>query len=211
MFAEQDAPRGRLRLGASQTIGNYLLPALLAQQPQLQAKVHITHTQALCTMLLRFELDMALIEGERFAPELVSQNWLEDEMLIIASPAHKLVNQAHPLKLTQLAGQNWVLREPESGNRQQFDQQLALQVSPLGKVLELNTIESVMQGVEQGLGIAFVSRRAAQDKLSAGKLVALALDIQLTRTFKLVWHKQKYHSRLLRNFIALCQQQTPSF
>lgn len=64
-----------------------------------------------------------------------------------------------------------------------------------------------MQAAEQGLGLAFVSRRAVDDRLRYGRLVTIAVDTQLSRTLKLVWHKQKYHSSLLRDFIALCQQQ----
>lgn len=211
LFDEQGAPSGTLRLGASQTIGNYLLPKLLAQQPELQAKVRITNTHNLCEMLLRFELDMALIEGENFHPSLVSQDWLNDEMLIVASPTHPLVNKdktgKSELSLAQLAGQNWVLREPQSGNREQFDRELAPNIGTLGRVLELNTLESVMQAVEQGLGLAFVSRRAANDRLRYGRLVTVDVNTQLSRTLKLVWHKQKYHSALLRDFIGLCEQQ----
>lgn len=116
LFDEQGAPSGTLRLGASQTIGNYLLPKLLALQPELQAKVRISNTHNLCGMLLRFELDMALIEGENFHPNLVTQDWLRDEMLIVAHPDHPLVSHTltgqQPLTLAQLAYLDWVLREP---------------------------------------------------------------------------------------------------
>ncbi|WP_319782872.1 LysR substrate-binding domain-containing protein [Oceanisphaera sp. IT1-181] len=205
LFDEQGAPSGSLRLGASQTIGNYLLPKLLAQQPQLQAKVRITNTHNLCDMLLRFELDMALIEGENFHPTLVTQDWLQDEMLVIAHPHHPLAEKK-TLKLAQLAHHNWVLREPKSGNREQFDRELTPQIGTLGQTLELNTLEAVMQAAEQGLGLAFVSRRAVSDRLTYGRLVTINVNTYLSRTLKLVWHKQKYHSALLRRFIALCQQ-----
>lgn len=206
LFDEQGAPSGTLRLGASQTIGNYLLPKLLAQQPELQAKVCITNTHNLCDMLLRFELDMALIEGENFHPALITQDWLADEMLVVAHSDHPLADKK-TLSLAQLAHHDWVLREPQSGNREQFDRELAPQIGALGQRLELNTLESVMLAVEQGLGLAFVSRRAVNDRLLSGRLVIINVNTHLSRILKLVWHKQKYHSALLRRFIALCQQQ----
>lgn len=206
LFDEQGAPSGSLRLGASQTIGNYLLPKLLALQPELQAKVRISNTHNLCDMLLRFELDMALIEGENFHANLVTQDWLEDEMFIVAHPQHPLAQQPS-LTLAQLAYHDWVLREPQSGNREQFDRELAPQISHLGRQLELNTLEAVMQAAEQGLGLAFVSRRAVSDRLTYGRLVTIKVNIQLSRVLKLVWHKQKYHSALLRRFISHCQLQ----
>lgn len=207
LFDEQGAPSGTLRLGASQTIGNYLLPRLLAQQPELQAKVRITNTHNLCDMLLRFELDMALIEGENHHPALVTQDWLTDEMVVIAHPSHPLADK-NTLSLAQLAHYDWVLREPQSGNREQFDRELAPQIGNLGQRLELNTLESVMLAVEQGLGLGFVSRRAVSDRLVYGRLVAINVSTHLSRTLKLAWHKQKYHSALLRRFISLCQQQS---
>ncbi|MGO1246856.1 MAG: LysR substrate-binding domain-containing protein [Oceanisphaera sp.] len=205
LFDEQGAPSGSLRLGASQTIGNYLLPKLLARQPELQAKVQITNTHNLCAMLLRFELDIALIEGENFHPDLVTQHWLTDEMLIIAHPTHPLAGQ-QALSLPQLQQHNWVVREPLSGNREQFERDIAPHIGDLGQLLELNTLESVIQAVEQGLGLALVSKRAVSDRLTYHRLVSLNVNAHLSRTLKLVWHKQKYHSALLRRFITLCQQ-----
>lgn len=205
LFDDNAEPSGTLRLGASQTIGNYLLPKLLAQQPGLQAKVSITNTHNLCEMLARFELDMALIEGENYHPALVTQDWLSDEMLIVTHPDHPLTRQ-RTLSLAQLEHYDWVLREPRSGNREQFDRELLPRLGTLGRMLELNTLESVMQAVEQGLGLAFVSRRAAQDRLATGRLVVVDVNIQLSRTLRLAWHKQKYHSALQRSFVAFCLQ-----
>lgn len=205
LFDEQGAPSGTLRVGASQTIGNYLLPHILAQQPELQAQVRITNTHNLCTMLAHFELDIALIEGENHHSALITQDWLQDDMLIVAHPQHPLAAQPN-LSLDSLKHSAWVLREPRSGNREQFERELKPHLAPLGKVLELNTLEAVMQSAAQGLGLAFVSRRAAQHSLANGSLVAIDVNTHFARTLKLVWHKNKYHSALLRRFIALCQQ-----
>ncbi|MFP2769803.1 LysR substrate-binding domain-containing protein [Oceanisphaera sp. KMM 10153] len=207
LFDESGEPSGILRLGASQTIGNYLLPQLLAQQPGLQARVSITNTHNLCGMLARFELDMALIEGENYHPALVTQDWLSDEMLIVAHPDHPLTSK-RKLSLTQLEHHDWVLREPRSGNREQFDRELLPRLGSLGNILELNTLESVMLAVEQALGLAFVSRRAAKDRLAGGRLAVIDVNIHLSRTLRLAWHKQKYHSALLRRFISFCLQQS---
>ncbi|AEY00165.1 LysR family transcriptional regulator [Oceanimonas sp. GK1] len=203
-FAGGGELTGSLRLGASQTIGNYLLPALLARQPWLQAAVTITNTQTLCDMVARFELDMALIEGENRHADLETQDWLQDEMQIVAAPSHLLAGQP---KLTPacLAGCDWVLREPRSGSREQFDRQLAPHLNRMGKILELNTPEAVMQAVEQGLGLALISRRAAADRLARGRLVVIDVGLELPRTLRLVWHRHKYHSALLRRFVEMCR------
>ena len=96
LFSPDAEPSGQLRLGASQTIGNYLLPTLLASSKQelgLPPKVTINNTHLLCHALANFELDMALIEGENHHPDLLAEPWLQDEMLVVAPPDHPLANK----------------------------------------------------------------------------------------------------------------------
>jgi len=154
LFSPDAEPSGQLHLGASQTIGNYLLPALLAEGAQelgAAPRVTIANTHLLCHALAHFELDLALIEGENHHPDLVSEPWLEDEMLIIAAPGHPLADQLE-LPLRRLAGETWVLREAQSGSREQFEQQLQPHLPRWQAGIELNTLEAVMLAVEKGLG-----------------------------------------------------------
>ncbi|MNC29126.1 HTH-type transcriptional regulator CysL [compost metagenome] len=167
----------------------------------------IANTHLLCHSLAHFELDLALIEGENHHPDLVSEPWLEDEMLIIAQPQHPLAGQLElPLRL--LAGETWVLREPQSGSREQFEQQIQPRLPRWQAGLELNTLEAVMLAVEKGLGISFISRLAVSDRLHSGRLVALTPSQTFPRQLSLVWHKQKFHSAALRRFLAFCRAQT---
>ena len=210
LFGPDAEPSGQLRLGASQTIGNYLLPSLLAggaQELGSAPRVTIANTHLLCHSLAHFELDLALIEGENHHPELVSEFWLEDEMLIIAPPQHPLAGQ-RDLPLSLLAGETWVLREPQSGSREQFEQQIQPRLPRWQAGLELNTLEAVMLAVEKGLGISFISRLAVSDRLHSGRLVALTPSQTFPRQLSLVWHKQKFHSAALRRFLAFCRAQT---
>ncbi|WP_068978456.1 LysR substrate-binding domain-containing protein [Aeromonas sp. EERV15] len=209
LFSPDAEPSGQLRLGASQTIGNYLLPTLLASSKQelgLPPKVTITNTHLLCHALANFELDLALIEGENHHPDLISENWLQDEMLVVAPPGHPLANQV-AIPLSRLGGETWVLREPQSGSREQFIQQVQPELPNWQAGLELNTLEAVMLAVEKGLGISFISRLAVSDRLKDGRLIALPLSRRFPRQLSLIWHKQKYHSASLRHFINFCRAQ----
>lgn len=209
LFSPDAEPNGQLRLGASQTIGNYLLPTLLANRKQelgLPPKVTITNTHKLCHALANFELDLALIEGENHHPDLIADPWLQDEMLVVAHPDHPLANQG-TLTLSRLADETWVLRELQSGSREQFIQQIQPALPRWQAGLELNTLEAVMLAVEKGLGISFISRLAVSDRLQAGRLVVLPLEQRFPRQLSLIWHKQKYHSASLRHFIHFCQTQ----
>ncbi len=209
LFRPDAEPSGQLRLGASQTIGNYLLPTLLASSKQelgLPPKVTINNTHLLCHALANFELDMALIEGENHHPDLLAEPWLQDEMLVVAPPGHPLANKKE-LTLSRLGGETWVLREAQSGSREQFIQQIQPELPRWQPGLELNTLEAVMLAVEKGLGISFISRLAASDRLADGRLIALPLSRRFPRQLSLIWHKQKYHSTSLRHFIHFCRAQ----
>ncbi|MFM5326041.1 LysR substrate-binding domain-containing protein [Aeromonas veronii] len=209
LFSPDAEPSGQLRLGASQTIGNYLLPTLLASSKQelgLPPKVTINNTHLLCHALANFELDMALIEGENHHPDLLAEPWLQDEMLVVAPPGHPLANKKE-LSLSRLGGETWVLREAQSGSREQFIQQIQPELPRWQPGLELNTLEAVMLAVEKGLGISFISRLAASDRLADGRLIALPLTRRFPRQLSLIWHKQKYHSTSLRHFIHFCRAQ----
>ncbi|HHQ4602751.1 TPA: LysR substrate-binding domain-containing protein [Aeromonas veronii] len=209
LFSPDAEPSGQLRLGASQTIGNYLLPTLLASSKQelgLPPKVTINNTHLLCHALANFELDMALIEGENHHPDLLAEPWLQDEMLVVAPPGHPLASKKE-LSLSRLGDETWVLREAQSGSREQFIQQIQPELPRWQPGLELNTLEAVMLAVEKGLGISFISRLAASDRLADGRLIALPLSRRFPRQLSLIWHKQKYHSTSLRHFIHFCRAQ----
>jgi DNA-binding transcriptional LysR family regulator len=199
-----------LRIGASQTIGNYLLPGLLAQLgPQWQLSVFIANSQQLAARLLAFELDLALIEGEVTHPQLHSEAWQQDQMLLVASPAHPLAQHAaatgEALSPSDIEGQYWVLREPASGSREQFDKYLRPQLSNPGTVLELNTLEAVLNTVQQGLGLTLVSELAARDRLQSGALQVLPFIQVMPRQLHLCWHQDKYLSAASQRFIRFCR------
>lgn len=127
-------------------------------------------------------------------------------MLIVAQPAHPLAGRSR-LSLAQLSDETWVLREPQSGSREQFEQQIQPELPRWQAGLELNTLEAVMLAVEKGLGISFISHLAVSDRLQAGRLVALPLTRHFPRQLSLIWHRQKYHSATLRRFLQFCRAQ----
>ncbi|PPC76795.1 LysR family transcriptional regulator [Pokkaliibacter plantistimulans] len=206
-FDPEHIHAGQLRLGASQTIGNYLLPRLIAdcsREGRLIPDIRITNTHNLCELLQAFEIDLALIEGESHLPELITEEWLEDEMLVVAAPDHPLCRQDE-IHAEALAGQIWILREAHSGSREQFDRQLRPLFSHCGQIVQLNTLEAVMLTVEQGVGLSFISHLAASDRIREGKLKALPITRHFPRKLRLVWHSKKFHSAALKSFLQMCR------
>ena len=134
-------------------------------------RVTIANTHLLCHALAHFELDLALIEG-RTTTRPGERTLAGGRDAHHRRPGHPLADQLE-LPLRRLAGETWVLREAQSGSREQFEQQLQPHLPRWQAGIELNTLEAVMLAVEKGLGISFISRLAVADRLAQGRLVAL--------------------------------------
>ncbi|WP_035386868.1 LysR substrate-binding domain-containing protein [Ferrimonas senticii] len=205
----QGKPLSALRLGASGTIGNYLLPQLLARQwpdDWPYPKVTLANSQQLQQQLLDNQLDLALIETDRPHPQLEFVPWQQDQMIVIANASHPLANSA--VSWSQLSQQPWVLREPYSGSRDQFDYQLAPRLKRINLRLELSSIEAVIGAVEAGLGISLLSTLACQRPLQHGRLSQLSLPMPLPRRLSLCFARSNQHSPQLQQLIRLlCQPQ----
>ncbi len=204
---DESVANGSLTIGASRTIGTYLLPAVIAAFRQetghRDQRVWISHTTAVCAALARFELDLALVEGAVSQHALELTFWREDTLCVLAPVDHALVGRG-VLQLAELDGESWLIREPGSGSREQFFALIGSRLRHCPVSLELNSTEALLQAVAAGLGLACLSRLAAADALAQGRVKELPLDIQLDRRFHMVLHRDKYRSPLLERFIYHC-------
>ncbi|MCJ8297874.1 MAG: LysR substrate-binding domain-containing protein [Pseudomonadales bacterium] len=195
---------GLLRIGASVTVGNHLLPSMLAsflpatksQRPELT----IANTADLSNKILAYELDVALDEGRVHSDRLNVIPWLDDQMYVIASVDHPLAKIAS-LSDAQLAGQSWVLREASSGTREQFDQRLSALLPSWSLGLEFNSNEAVINAVAAGIGLGFMSNLSVAQAIENNKLVRLNRIDSCRRQLYLVYAKDRYVSPLLQYFI----------
>lgn len=198
-----------LRLGASFTIGHQLIPWLLRdyrqEVGQQRQTVHIGNTRQISEQLAAFELDLGLIEGEPELDCIATEVWTSDRMLIAASPDHPLAGQEKCPPQT-LSGRSWVLREAGSGSRNLFMYRLAPHIDRWQTALELNATEAIINATAAGLGLSCISELEARHALKDGRLVEIAVDLDLRRQFHLAWHRQKYRSPALKGFIDYCRQ-----
>ncbi|MCL6264541.1 LysR family transcriptional regulator [Craterilacuibacter sp. RT1T] len=190
-FGEPDKLPSKLRLGASDTIGSYLLPKIVARLqahfPDLQLEVGIYNSQTLCGQLQRYELDLALIEGEVLDSELAVTPWREDELWIVAPG-----NSASPMDWPALRQQRWIVREAGSSSRVQFEQLLLPQLGDTPNTLIFNTTEAIVQAVCAGLGCALLSSLAVSKRVEDGALRRVTLPQQLSRPMTIVRLKNRY-------------------
>jgi DNA-binding transcriptional LysR family regulator len=205
-FGQGDAQAlaGELRIGASNTVGNYLVGELLGgfvrAQPQVAIRLRVANTHTIASMLLDHALDVGCVEGPVAHPQLELKAWRDDRLRVCAAPDHPLARK-RALKPADFAGARWVLREPGSATRATTERVLA-QLPPGETVLELDQIEAIKQAVAAGLGIACLPEVALADALATGRLVALKTPfLDLGRTLSLLLHKQKYRGALLEAFL----------
>lgn len=203
---------GKLRIGATLTIGNYLATLIVAdylqRHPESSAQLQVHNTATIIEQVARYELDLGLIEGTCRHPDLIVEPWVEDELVVFCAPTHPLAKRGSAT-LARLAGEHWIVREPGSGTRETLDQALRHHHSELKVRLELEHTEAIKRAVEFGLGIGCISRLALREAFRRGSLVPIATpELDLLRHFQFLWHKRKFQTAGMREFIALCREMT---
>ena len=203
-----------LRVGATVTAGAGLLPQLAAQheasQPQARIQAYVDNTQVVEQMLLRGELDLAIIEGTISSPELTTEPVAEDELILACGPGHPLAGQSC-VRPEQLEGQAFILREQGSGVRARFEQYLSDRRIQIQTKWVCHSADAILSAAAAGQGLAVVSELLAEPWFRQGLLRRLPLsDARLTRQFCLVWHKDKYLSPPLLELMDLIRACRPA-
>lgn len=203
---------GSLRIGATLTIGNYLLPLIVAgflqRHPESRVQLQVHNTASVVGMVSRYEIDLGLVEGVVNDPEVEVAEWVEDELSVFCAPDHPLARRGEAT-LAELADEPWILRERGSGTRQTLEQALRHHPGNFAPRLELEHTEAVKRAVESGLGISCISRLALRDAFRRGSLVRLVTpELDLRRKFQFVWHRGKYHTAAIRTFLDDCRTLT---
>lgn len=199
---------GALRIAASSTIGNYILPPMMAAYrrdfPVTPLELHVGNSHDVISAVAEFNADLGLIEGPCHMPELTTQSWLEDELVVFAAPDHPLLRE--PVTLARLAEAPWILRETCSGTREVVEHLLLSHLPHFDLVMELGNSEAIKHAVRYGIGISCLSRRVIEEQLSNGTLVEVPLPgINLHRSLYLIHHRQKHISKALARFLSYCQ------
>ena len=213
---------GYMKIGATLTVGNYLATILVArflqEHPESRIQLQVHNTGTIVQQIANHELDLGLIEGDCNHPDIEVQPWVADELVVFCAPNNVLAKQTsvnqtsakqNKVTLEQLLQQPWILREKGSGTRETFDRAFHSQYSKLKIRLELEHTEAIKRAVESGLGIGCISRLALKDDFRRGSLVPISTpSLDLSRSFYFLWHKQKYQTTGMKEFIDLCKRFT---
>ncbi len=202
-----DMVSGSLHIGASFTIGEYILPHTLARfaanYPQVDLELTISNTERIVQLIRSKELDIGLVEGEVNDEQLRILPYMKDEMILVTAPDHPLAALG-TVRVEELGNQVWSLREPGSGTRAFSDRFFAdTGCMPL-KTYIFNSSQGVKEAVIAGLGISILSRWVVRRELAYGELAEVVVQgVQQERSFSLILANDAIPMRVLDAFMDM--------
>ncbi|WP_170143323.1 LysR family transcriptional regulator [Orbus hercynius] len=191
-----------IKIGASTTIANYVMPEQLAkfyaQHPSAKLDMMVGNSAAVIAAILNFNIDIGIVEGECCHPDIVVRPWQEDELVIFGHYDSKSFN----LTKTQLAKTPWILREKGSGTRAVVELFLKSYIGEFNLRMELGNSEAIKYSVAAGLGISCLSRYVVEDLILQNKITLIETSLpKLKRTFYIITHRNKSNTKGIELFL----------
>jgi DNA-binding transcriptional LysR family regulator len=198
---------GSLTIGASTTIAEYMLPALLGdfrtQYPDVSIHLKVSNSDGIVSMVECNAIDLGVVEAPVGNKNLVVEKCRDDRLVAIMSPNHEFADRK-AVSMEELLNYPFICREEGSGTREAIASYICNSDECKSKMhiaMELGSPEAVKGAVETGMGISVVSAATIQKELRLGTLVALPLDPPLTRPFSFVHQKQKFRVRVIEELL----------
>lgn len=183
--------QGELTIGASFTIGEYILPTLLIElkslHPNLSLQISIGNTEEIVAAVKKFQVDIGLIEGATNEKSLIIHPFMKDELVVIASKEHPLAKKQQ-LRMSDLQNEDWVSREIGSGTRANLTHFLHANGLKVKSMLTISSNQGIKQSVMNGLGISLLSKHVVERDHINGDIAILQLDTPpLFRTLSYIY------------------------
>ncbi len=203
---------GSLTIGASTTIAEYMLPALLgdfrSRYPDVSIHLKVSNTDGIVSMVENNTIDLGVVEAPVSNKNLVVDECRRDNLVAIVPPGHPK-SDLKKISLDELLEYPFICREEGSGTREVIGEHMTKHSKSdtcMNIAMELGSPEAVKGAVEAGMGISVVSNATIQKELRLGTLVAIELDPPLERPFSFVHQKQKFRVRVMEELLDFAQQ-----
>jgi DNA-binding transcriptional LysR family regulator len=212
----KNGERGNLTVGASQTIGTYLMPRVLAlfaqNYPQINLKVQVNSTRIISKNVINREIDIAVVGGkipDELKKNLTVENFVEDEFSLIVSKSHPFATKKIITK-DDLYHLNFITLNSNSTIRKFIDNILTqnqIETRQLKIIMQLNSIEGIKTAVSLGLGAAFVSSSAIEKEIKLKTIEILKIEnIRITRMLSIITNSKYYKAKAFDFFYTeLCR------
>ena len=198
----------RLRIAASLTISEYLLPAWLtdlrARRPETTVELRVVNSAEVGRLIHAGQAGLGFVEGPEVAAGLERQVLGHDRLIVVVAPSHTWARRQRPISLAELAATPLVQREPGSGTRDTVELILGGQSNVARPVVELSSTTAIKAAVEAGVGPAVLSSLAVADELRRDMLVAVELaQVDMTRELRAVWASGRRLGSEYRDVLAV--------
>ncbi|KJB84886.1 LysR family transcriptional regulator [Paenibacillus sp. E194] len=205
----EDLSAGALVFGASNFVGVYLLPSVLAwykeQYPKIKISMKITSSQQLIHQLESNSIEFLVLSDQVEVDESRYQtcSFYQDRLVLIARPDHHLA-QKRRCTLYDLQNETFFMKPDKSATRQFLDMKFEQAGISLSNTIEISSLEGIKQGVIHGLGVAAVSELTVKQEIASGLLVAIPVDeVKFERGIQYVHYKNKHLSPAAKAFITM--------
>ncbi|AEB28213.1 LysR substrate-binding domain-containing protein [Francisella hispaniensis] len=195
---------GKIVIGASTTIANYILPKYIAMfrklHPDTDFEIISGNTKEIINSVESLKCDVGFVEGECNSQMIATTLWTKDNLKIVCRANHPLADKKN-LKIKDLLEYEWAIREQGSGTFEIFFNALGDKISSIKKAITLRSSEAIKQYITYSDCLACISEVITTQGLDATKYNILETkDLDLTRNFYKLLHKKKYHTALTQAF-----------
>ncbi len=202
--------KGTIKIGASLTIGEYILPKFLAhfsnKYPDVDIEVKIENTSFIASELKKMKLDIGLIEGSVSSALFKQEYFLEDEMVLVAPFDSDLKDKE--IKLDNIQNRRWIAREEGSGTREYLDLFFAQNKIIPKSIMVLGSNLAVKEAVRNNLGLTITSKHIILEAESRNELTSLKLNNDFRRSFSYIYPKELTLSKAAHIFLEELKEYT---
>ncbi len=203
--------QGPLVIGASTTIGDYVIPEILGEYqrsfPEVTIRLNIANTQGIIYMVENNEIDIGIVEGPVDNKNLTTEVCWYDELVLACPPDHALAKKSS-VKVDDIMEYPFIGREEGSGTRGVFSHYIESRgksADEINRILEFTSPESIKAAVGAGLGVTVQSVATLQKEIQLDMLATVPLDPPLNRPFSLVYQRQKFRVQAMEEFLQFAQ------
>ncbi|HBG92715.1 MAG: hypothetical protein A2X54_09020 [Nitrospirae bacterium GWF2_44_13] len=201
--------KGSISVGASSTIGNYLMPGVIAAfrktHPKIKMHLLVGNTKRVVELLNAGNIDIGLVEGDVARQKMVVDKLVSDELALIVPPVHPWAKK-RTISIFEITKEPFIFREEGSGTRQVIEKYLGkYSIIPQNMMISmvLGSTEAIKESVENGMGIAIVSRWAVRKEIKYGTLRPLSFkEEKMLRDFSLIFQKKAISSHAVDEFLS---------
>jgi DNA-binding transcriptional LysR family regulator len=203
--------RDTLRIAASMTVAEYLVPGWLSRlsgsDPDVAVSLEMGNSEHIAEVMLRGGADIGFVEGPDDPPDLQTRVVSGDDLVVVVAPSHPWARRRRPLSAADLATTPLVLREEGSGTREVLERALGASGLAPSPLVELASTTAIKASVAAGTGPGVLSRLAVEPEVADGRIVVVPTSgIRLERLIRAIWSSERplmpAATRLLRQLRA---------